>query len=241
MSDIDLVSAALVAAQGEMPAAGFDSQNPFLRNRYASLGAIIECSRPVLAKHGLAILQIPCATDSVVTVDTHIIHKSGQRLTAGSLCLSIGEEKGKSRAQVAGSIITYLRRYAWATCLGIYAEEDTDGEPERPTTHQRVSTPPTTHQNAPESQPAAPAGIPEATPAYRMKALNKLEAAPGQPRRQLFQHYLEVHKWLMPRENPQPEDWDLAYVPRNPLEMQALVEDVQKFEREMRSQPETTE
>ena len=39
----------------------------------------------------------------------------------------MGTEKGKSSAQVAGSVITYLRRYSWVSILGLYAEEDTDG------------------------------------------------------------------------------------------------------------------
>lgn len=49
-SPIDLVSAAFVAAQAELRPAQFDSTNPFLKNRYASLGAIIEASQPILAR-----------------------------------------------------------------------------------------------------------------------------------------------------------------------------------------------
>ena len=33
----------------------------------------------------------------------------------------------QSAAQVAGSIISYLRRYAYASVLGMYADQDTDG------------------------------------------------------------------------------------------------------------------
>jgi hypothetical protein len=36
-------------------------------------------------------------------------------------------EKGKSGAQVAGSVITYLRRYSLAAILNLYSEEDNDG------------------------------------------------------------------------------------------------------------------
>jgi hypothetical protein len=39
----------------------------------------------------------------------------------------VADEKGKSAALVAGSGITYLRRYAWAAILGLYADEDIDG------------------------------------------------------------------------------------------------------------------
>ena len=46
---------------------------------------------------------------------------------SSTLTLPVMDEKGKSTAQVAGSVITYLRRYALASVLGIYADEDTDG------------------------------------------------------------------------------------------------------------------
>ena len=54
--------------------------------------------------------------------------------------MPIGEEKGKSSAQVAGSIVTYLRRYSLASILGIYSDEDGDGnkpEPERKPTRAK--------------------------------------------------------------------------------------------------------
>ena len=47
------------------------------------------------------------------------------------MTLPLGDEKVQSQAQVAGSIITYLRRYAYASVLGMYADEDTDGEPSK--------------------------------------------------------------------------------------------------------------
>ena len=67
----------------------------------------------------------------------------------------------QSQAQVAGSIITYLRRYAYASVLGMYAEEDTDGEPSkgnaqgkqqqnsRPPAQASKTQPPAQHRPAP--------------------------------------------------------------------------------------------
>jgi hypothetical protein len=54
------------------------------------------------------------------------MHSSGEYIESG-MALPLGDEKGKSLAQVAGSIITYLRRYAYSAILGLYADEDTDG------------------------------------------------------------------------------------------------------------------
>lgn len=120
------LSVALSRSQGEMPAVPFDSTNPFLKNRFASLGAIIEHSRLVLAKHGLAICQFPISENGKVGIESMLIHESGEWLSERIL-LPLSEEKGKSLAQVAGSITTYLKRYSWASILGVYAEEDTDG------------------------------------------------------------------------------------------------------------------
>ena len=130
---IQNLSAALSKAQAEMPAIKFDSKNPFLKNDYASLGAIIAGARPVLAKHGLSVSQLAFGEYGVAGVETVLMHTSGEWISS-SISMPVGEEKGKSSAQVAGSIVTYLRRYSLASILGIYSDEDGDGnkvEPER--------------------------------------------------------------------------------------------------------------
>ena len=130
---IQNLSAALSKAQAEMPAIKFDSKNPFLKNDYASLGAIIAGARPVIAKHGLSVSQLTFGEDGVAGVETVLMHTSGEWISS-SISMPVGEEKGKSSAQVAGSIVTYLRRYSLASILGIYSDEDGDGnkvEPER--------------------------------------------------------------------------------------------------------------
>lgn len=136
---IQLLATALSKAQAEMPAIKFDSKNPFLKNDYASLGAIIAGARPVLAKHGLSVSQLTFGDDGVAGVETVLMHTSGEWISQ-SISMPIGEEKGKSSAQVAGSIITYLRRYSLASILGIYSDEDGDGnkpEPERKPTRAK--------------------------------------------------------------------------------------------------------
>jgi hypothetical protein len=138
---IQNLSAALSKAQAEMPAIKFDSKNPFLKNDYASLGAIIAGARPVIAKHGLSVSQLTFGEEGVAGVETVLMHTSGEWISS-SISMPVGEEKGKSSAQVAGSIVTYLRRYSLASILGIYSDEDGDGnkvEPERKPT--RVALP----------------------------------------------------------------------------------------------------
>ena len=140
------LAAALARAQAEMPVAVFDATNPFLKSRYASLGAVIEASRPILAKHKLSLVQFPvsesrragegagstlaggthCPTTDYIGVESILTHESGEFI-AERIVIALTEEKGKSRVQAAGSTLTYLRRYSWASILGMYSDEDSDG------------------------------------------------------------------------------------------------------------------
>ena len=143
------VCGALSKAQAEMPVVAFDAQNKFLNNKYASLGAVIQASRPILAKYKLSLVQFPISgacdrtngtdgtdangahgvtrpTVDYIGVESVLTHESGEFI-AERILVPITEEKGKSRVQVAGSILTYLRRYSWASILGMYADQDTDG------------------------------------------------------------------------------------------------------------------
>lgn len=151
---INELAGALCKAQAEMKAAEMNSTNPFLHNRYADLGSVIEAARPVLAKNGLSFSQLVSGADGAVTVTTMLLHSSGQWLSS-AISLPIFDEKGKSMAQVAGSIITYLRRYSLSSILGIYADEDVDGnEPQLPAQTQKPQ------QQA--QRPAAPTQRPQA-------------------------------------------------------------------------------
>jgi len=143
------LAAALSAAQAELKPAAMNATNPFLKSKYADLGSVIDAARPVLAKHGLSYSQLTVGDGQTIGVETILMHSSGEWL-ASQISLPMMEERGKSAAQVAGSIITYLRRYALASALGIYADEDTDGHvPEKPVQRRQTaarapSTPPST-------------------------------------------------------------------------------------------------
>lgn len=114
---------ALAAAQNEMPAVGKDGTNPHFKNRFVTLDNLIEKTRPVLNKHGLSIQQFPSVSElGQPTLTTRITHTSGESVeSAMPLYLT------KQDMQSFGSAITYARRYAWASALGIAADEDDDG------------------------------------------------------------------------------------------------------------------
>lgn len=121
------LATALAKAQAEMPAVPMNAVNPFLKNKYADLAEMIRVASPVLAKHGLSISQQPVSFEGqLVGVTTTLLHTSGQWIE-DTISLPLGDEKGKSLAQVAGSIITYLRRYSYGAIVGLATDEDTDG------------------------------------------------------------------------------------------------------------------
>lgn len=124
---ITKLAESLVHAQAEMPAAIMNSTNPFLKNRYADLGEVIESSRKVLEKHGLAISQFPFGNNREVGLTNILVHESGEYIEE-TVTMPVSEEKGVNIAQVIGRNITYLRRYSWASILGMVSEEDTDAE-----------------------------------------------------------------------------------------------------------------
>ena len=133
------LATALAKAQAEMPVAVFDATNPFLKSKYASLGAVIQASRPILAKHKLSLVQFPISGPNLglanaagqsfgdcIGVESILAHESGE-FVAERILIPLTEEKGKSKVQSAGSTLTYLRRYSWASILGMYSDEDSDG------------------------------------------------------------------------------------------------------------------
>ena len=123
---------ALSKAQAEMPPAELNATNPFLKNKYANLGSIIKTAKPIIAKHGLSISQLPTSNGDGIGVTTILMHESGEWLES-TMLLPLEEVKGITSAQVAGTIISYLRRYSIAAILGMYADEDVDGNGPKPT------------------------------------------------------------------------------------------------------------
>ena len=120
---------ALAKAQGELKAIQKDATNPHFRNTYASLDTILESVRPVLAKHGLSLVQgavAPHTDENGVirsfVVETMLLHASGEYLTNAAIM-----PLGKPDAQGAGGALTYGRRYGVSALLALATEEDDDG------------------------------------------------------------------------------------------------------------------
>lgn len=117
------IAKALVAAQADLPPVERDAQNPHFRSAFTSLGHLLAKVRPVLNKHGLAVMQFPSHNEQGPTLTTLILHESGERLEyEAPLLLTKNDPQGQ------GSAITYMRRYALSGALGISDQDDDDGE-----------------------------------------------------------------------------------------------------------------
>ena len=119
---IDKLSAALVAAQAEMPSVGKTATNPHFRNKYAPLDAIVKATMPVLAKHGLAVVQGGTGgEEGRVCITTRIIHTSGQWIES-----DLSMKPQRDDPQGVGACVTYGSRYGYRM-LGVITDDDDDG------------------------------------------------------------------------------------------------------------------
>lgn len=114
---------AFVAAQAEMPAVDRDQTNPHFKSKFISLGNLLAKTRPVLNRHGLAVIQAPALdSEGRFVLRTIIKHSAGD-----SLEFDAPLTPAKNDPQGQGSAITYMRRYALSAALAIADQEDDDG------------------------------------------------------------------------------------------------------------------
>lgn len=100
-----------------------DSVNPHFKNKFASLDTLIANTKPVLAKHGLTIMQFPINEEGgSVGIETMLLHESGEYIQANPFYL----KPTKADPQGCGSAITYARRYSYQAILNLNMENDDD-------------------------------------------------------------------------------------------------------------------
>ena len=141
---VDLLFKAQVAMQAEMKNIAKDSKG--YGYNYTSLEKLIEHVRPVLAKHKLGFIQTNTSKESGdVGVTTRLIHESGQWVE-DTMTAPLYKLAKMNEYQVAGSVITYFRRYALASIIGVASDEDMDAQGEvqavnyeRPTASQATA------------------------------------------------------------------------------------------------------
>lgn len=90
--------------------------------KYATLDHIIEKIRGPLTENGLWFTQIMKDDQGTYILDTRLLHASGQWIA----CQMPLIWDGNGGNQQFGSALTFMRRYALTSLLGIAAEEDDD-------------------------------------------------------------------------------------------------------------------
>jgi len=125
------LATALAVAQGVIEGAVKDSSNPFFKSKYADLASVWDAIRKPLSDNGLCVMQLPTAEGARVTITTILAHKSGQWISS-ELTVTAKEDG----PQAVGSAITYVRRYALQSVVGV-APEDDDGNAAHGQSHQQ--------------------------------------------------------------------------------------------------------
>ena len=121
------LATALNAFTGEIEDAKKGSQAH--QYKYADLSTILQLARPLMHKHGLAVVQFPISDSGQVGILTRLMHTSGEWLEQPFMMQS-EQSRGMSAAQSIGSVLTYFRRYALAAVLGIAQVDDDAAETE---------------------------------------------------------------------------------------------------------------
>lgn len=139
--------------------------------KYATLPGILQAVRPILQKHGLAVLQNASeGSNGSVDISTMLVHSSGEYLVLDPLPMPLG-----NTAQETGSAITYGRRYQLLAALGLSADDDDDGATAAPRQSYSSGTP----SRATEAQIAALERMyrERNLPAPDLSSLSKAEAS----------------------------------------------------------------
>lgn len=111
---------ALIAAQADFPAIDKTQENKHFGSKYADLAAVLNAVRPVLSKHGLAIVQLVSENEHGTTLVTKLLHPTGELESTMPLAID-----GLNSQQI-GSVLTYQRRYSALAICGVHPEDDDD-------------------------------------------------------------------------------------------------------------------
>jgi hypothetical protein len=130
------IAAALVKAQRAFGPALKDKNNPHFKSKYADLGACIDAVIDALNANGIALLQQTREDATGVTVETVLLHESGESWASGPLHVPAA----KQDPQGYGSALTYARRYSLMAACGIAPEDDDGNAASKPRQPQAANT-----------------------------------------------------------------------------------------------------
>ena len=119
------LTAALAAAQGELknPEKNREADAGKYKYKYADISDVLEAVLPVMSRHGLSITQPTVIRENAIILITRLSHTSGESIESEYPVCSLN-----GNHQAMGAAMTYARRYALTSLIGVAAVDDTDGE-----------------------------------------------------------------------------------------------------------------
>lgn len=117
------IAPAFVKAKKAFGPALKDKTNPHFRSKYADLGACLDAVEDALLANGIALIQETFDDKEGVTVETVLLHESGETIRGGKLHVPAA----KHDPQGFGSALSYARRYSLMATCGIAPQDDDDG------------------------------------------------------------------------------------------------------------------
>lgn len=117
-----VIAKALVAIQRDLKPLTKTSVNGEYGSGFVPLDEVMPKAMELLTRHKIAVVQPPVSDDNDhIALQTMLVHESGVAYsTMTRLALSKADPQGH------GSAITYMRRYALMSILGMTAEDDDD-------------------------------------------------------------------------------------------------------------------
>jgi hypothetical protein len=148
---------ALSKAISDMPDPKRNKKNDHFKNRYADLGAVLDCIAEPLQANGLVLTQTMTSDDQLVTTVWHCA--SGEWISS-----TMALRPEKATPQGMASAITYARRYAIKALFGM-SDTDDDGEAAsnrgRDTDRNATPPPPPTPSKTPPKSGVQPFAVAE--------------------------------------------------------------------------------
>src|SRR6516165_3683338 len=141
---IGAIATALAKAQAELSnpektlTATIPAANGERIFRYASLATGLDLVRKCLGQHEIAVVQSTALDQGQIMLTTLLVHASGEWVSSlWPVCPA-----AEPSEQLKGAALTYARRYALFTLVGIAGEDDLDAPELQPPEPPRLEQPP---------------------------------------------------------------------------------------------------
>jgi hypothetical protein len=171
------LAAALVKSQAEFPEIAKNAEVEVKKEgkllykfKYADLPNIIGAIVPILNANKIFISQSVSTEEGQVSVQTNLIHETGETLGTGNLSMPTPRDP-----KDLGGHITYMKRYSMVAAFTLAADEDIDAPP---TVKHKVSEPKGTGSQ-PKQSPGGAQGATGGASDKQLATIGKMLGAAG--------------------------------------------------------------